>query len=106
MLKTHREELEKWILENLPLLILVSNHRNIDFTEILGEQENQTDRAMGKQKTGRNMSNTVIFPKAWLSLMGISVIVPKNNVFSLLKTGVMRSSRKWVRLVKGASKTL
>lgn len=48
MSETHREQLEKWILENLPLLILVSNHRNIDFTEILGEQENQTDRAMGK----------------------------------------------------------
>lgn len=51
MLATHREELEKWILENLPLLILVSNHWNIDFTEILGEQENQADCAMGKQKT-------------------------------------------------------
>lgn len=86
MLETHREELEKWILENLPLLILVSNHRNIDFTEILGEQQNQTDRAMGKHKTGRNMSNIVMFPKAWPSLMGI-VIVLKNNLLSLLLVG-------------------
>lgn len=57
-LATHREELEERILENLPLLILVSDHWNIDFAEILREQEDQTDRAVGKQKTGQNMSLT------------------------------------------------
>ena len=48
MLATHGEELEERILENLPLLVLVSNHWNIDFAEILREQEDQTDRAVGK----------------------------------------------------------
>lgn len=45
---THREELEERILENRPLLLLVSHHWDVDFTEVLGEQEDQTDRAVGK----------------------------------------------------------
>lgn len=63
MLTTHREELEEGILENLPLLILVSNHWNIDFAEILREQEDQTDRAVGKQATGQNVSLIVVSPQ-------------------------------------------
>lgn len=79
MLATHREELEEWILENLPLLILVSDHWNIHFAEILREQEDQTDRAVGKQKTGQNMSLSWC-PKAWPSLTAISVIVLKHGM--------------------------
>lgn len=56
MLTTYREQLEEWILENLPLLILVSNHWHIHFAEILREQQDQTDRAVGKQTTGQNVS--------------------------------------------------
>lgn len=64
MLTTHREEFEERIVENLPLLIFVSNHWNINFAEILREQEDQTDRAVGKQKTGQNVSLAVDSPKA------------------------------------------
>lgn len=80
MLATHREQLEEWILENFPLLILVSNHWNINFAEILREQENQTDCAVGKQKTGQNVSLTVISPKAFSSFTAICVIVIKNDM--------------------------
>lgn len=38
MLATHRKKLEERILEDRPLLILVSNHWNIDFAEVLREQ--------------------------------------------------------------------
>lgn len=51
---THREELEERILENLPLLVLVSNHGNIDFAEILREEQDQTHRAVERQETGQN----------------------------------------------------
>ncbi len=74
MLATHREEFEERVLENLPLLILVSDHWNVDFAEILREQEDQTDRAVGKQKTRQNMSLSRS-PKAWSSLTAISVNV-------------------------------
>lgn len=38
MLATHGKELEERILEDRPLLILVSNHWNINFAEVLREQ--------------------------------------------------------------------
>lgn len=40
---TYREEFEERILENLPLFILVGNHWDVDFAEILREQEDETD---------------------------------------------------------------
>lgn len=78
---TYREKLEEWILENLPLLILVSNHWDVDFAEVLREQENQTDRAVGKrQKTERNVSLTLVLLGAWPSLTATCVIVFKHGM--------------------------
>lgn len=48
-LATHREELEERILENPPLLILVGNHWNINFAQVLREQEDETNCAVGKK---------------------------------------------------------
>lgn len=47
---THREQLEEGVLENLPLLVLISDHGNVDFAEILREEEDQTHRAVRKRK--------------------------------------------------------
>lgn len=47
---THREQLEEGVLENLPLLVLIGNHGNVDFAEILREEEDQTHRAVRKKK--------------------------------------------------------
>lgn len=52
---THREQLEQGVLENLPLLVLIGDHGNVDFAEILREEEDQTHRAVKKnQKTRQN----------------------------------------------------
>ena len=48
-LATHREELEERILENPPFLILVGNHWNINFAQVLREQEDETNCAVGKK---------------------------------------------------------
>lgn len=71
MLATHREELEERILENLPLLVLIGNQWNINFAQVLREQEDQTDRAVGKTEDMANVSLTVVSPKAWPSLTAI-----------------------------------
>lgn len=48
---THREELEEGILENLPLLVLVGDHGNVDFAQILREEEDQAHGAVeGKER--------------------------------------------------------
>lgn len=65
---THREELEEGILEHLPLLVLIGNHWNVNFAEVLGEQEDQADRAVGKTKGHDNMCHSHPFiPRAWSS---------------------------------------
>lgn len=48
---THREQLEERILENLPLLVLIGDHGNVDFAEILREEEDQTHRAVRGKST-------------------------------------------------------
>lgn len=64
MVATHREELEEGILEHLPLLVLIRNHWNVNFAQILGEQEDQADRAVGKnQRTRQNVSLTPVYPE-------------------------------------------
>lgn len=47
---TYREEFEERILENLPLFILVGNHWDVNFAEVLREQEDETDGAEEKRK--------------------------------------------------------
>lgn len=47
---TYREEFEEGILENLPLFILVGNHWDVDFAEILREQEDETDGSEGNRR--------------------------------------------------------
>lgn len=47
---TYREEFEEWVLENLPLFVLVGNHWDVDFAEVLREQEDETDGAEEKRK--------------------------------------------------------
>lgn len=47
---THREQLEEGVLENLPLLVLIGDHGNVDFAEILREEKDQTHRAVRKRK--------------------------------------------------------
>lgn len=79
ILRTHREQLKERILENLPLLVLVCNHWNVDFAEVLGEQEDQTDCAVGKHKTGQNVSLSY-FPEDSASLIAISIIVLKQGM--------------------------
>lgn len=41
--ETHRKQFEERILEHLPFLVLVGNHWNVDFTKILGEEEDEAD---------------------------------------------------------------
>lgn len=47
---TYREEFEEGILENLPLFILVGNHWDVDFAEILREQEDEADGSEGNRR--------------------------------------------------------
>lgn len=63
MLATHREEFEERILENLPLLILIGDHWNVDFAQILREQEDQTDRAVGKTEDAAKCVSHSCFPE-------------------------------------------
>lgn len=51
LILAYREEFEERVLENLPLFILIGNHWNINFAEILREQEDETDGA----ETNRNI---------------------------------------------------
>lgn len=84
---TYGEELEERILENFPLLILVSNHRNINFAEILGEEEDQTDRAVGKKTENRAkcVTHSRYPPRGTRpSLTAIRVIVLKHGMLSII----------------------
>lgn len=47
---TYREEFEERILENLPLFILVGDHWDVNFAEVLREQEDETDGAEEKRR--------------------------------------------------------
>lgn len=40
---SHRKQLKERILKDLPLLVFVSNERNVDLAQILGEEKNKTD---------------------------------------------------------------
>lgn len=79
LLATHREELEERVLENLPLLILVGNHWDIDLAEILGEEEDQADGAVEKHKAGNDVQPTGVSPKAQPLLTCISLMVLKHG---------------------------
>lgn len=41
----YREEFKEGVLENLPLFVLIGNHWDVHFAEILREQEDETDGA-------------------------------------------------------------
>lgn len=88
---THREELEEGILEHLPLLVLIRNHWNVNFAQILGEQEDQADRAVGEkknQRTRQNVSLTPVYPEG---------LVLTRCLFGILWCDDVRRRRQQVR---------
>ncbi len=46
---THRKEFEEWVLEDFPLLVLISNERKVNFAQILREEKDQANSSVERR---------------------------------------------------------